>query len=63
MQRFRGGLVFKAPGLLYHSTVGLRVKKKKTSPAIQKASVEGDTISKRIGTKFTTDDFKKESFL
>ena len=29
MQRFRGGLVFKAHRLLYHSTLGLRVKKKK----------------------------------
>ena len=29
MQRFRGGLVFKAHGLLYHSTLGLRVIKKK----------------------------------
>jgi len=29
MQRFRGGLVCKAHGLLYHSTLGLRVLKKK----------------------------------
>ena len=29
VQRFRGGLVFKAHGLLYHSTLGLRVIKKK----------------------------------
>ena len=29
MQRFRGGLVFKAHGLLYHSTLGLRVINKK----------------------------------
>jgi len=29
VQRFRGGLVFKAHILLYHSTLGLRVKKKK----------------------------------
>jgi len=28
---FRGGLVFKAHRLLYHSTLGLRVMKKKTS--------------------------------
>ena len=27
MQRFRGGLVFKARRLLYHSTLGLRVIK------------------------------------
>jgi len=31
VQRFRGGLVFKAHRLVYHSTLGLRViKKKKT---------------------------------
>ena len=31
MKRFRGGLVFKAHRLLYHSTLGLSViKKKKT---------------------------------
>ena len=29
MQRFRGGLVFKAHRLFYHSTLGLRVIKKK----------------------------------
>ena len=29
VQRFRGGLVFKANGLLYLSTLGLRVIKKK----------------------------------
>ena len=29
VQRFRGGLVFKAYRLLYHSTLGLRVTKKK----------------------------------
>jgi len=34
VQRFRGGLVFKAHRLLYHSTLGLRVmKKKKTQPS------------------------------
>ena len=34
MNRFRGGLVFKAHRLLYHSTLGSRVikKKKKSSP-------------------------------
>ena len=30
MQRFRGGLVFKAKRLLYHSTLGLGVIKKKS---------------------------------
>ena len=29
VQRFRGGLVFKAHRLVYHSTIGLRVIKKK----------------------------------
>ena len=29
MQRFRGGLVFEAYRLLYHSTLGLRITKKK----------------------------------
>ena len=29
VERFRGGLVFKALGLLYHSTLGSRVIKKK----------------------------------
>ena len=29
LERFRGGLVVKARGLLYHSTVGSRVMKKK----------------------------------
>ena len=29
VQRFRGGLVFKAHRLVYHSTLGLRVIKKK----------------------------------
>jgi len=32
VKRFRGGLVFKAHRLLYHSTLGLRVIKKKKSP-------------------------------
>ena len=30
-ERFRGGLVFKAHTLLYHSTLGLRVIKKRRS--------------------------------
>ena len=34
VQRFQGGLVFKAHRLLYHSTLGLRViKKKKCVPS------------------------------
>ena len=36
MKRFRGGLVFKAHRLLHHSTLGLRViKKKKTCVTFQ----------------------------
>jgi len=36
VQRFRGGLVFKAHRLLYHSTLGLRViKKRRRSDAVQ----------------------------
>ena len=37
VQRFRGGLVFKAQRPLYHSTLGLRVIKKK-----QKTRLDGD---------------------
>ena len=33
VQRFRSGLIFKAHRLLYHSTLGLRVIKKKTCKA------------------------------
>jgi len=33
VQRLRGGLVFKAHRLVYHSTLGLRVIKKKNTPA------------------------------
>ena len=35
MQRFRGGLVLKAHRLLYHSTLGLRVIKKKKNFRVQ----------------------------
>ena len=34
VQLFRGGLVFKAHRLLYHSTLGLRVIKKKTKDGV-----------------------------
>ena len=34
MQRFRGGLVFKAHRLLYHTTLGLRVIKKKEKKGV-----------------------------
>ena len=33
MKKFQGGLVFKAHRLVYHSTLGWRVIKKKTAPA------------------------------
>jgi hypothetical protein len=33
VQRFRGGLVSKAHGLLYHSSLGLRIIKKKEKSA------------------------------
>ena len=38
MKRFRGGIVFKAHRLLYHSTLGLRVikKKKKIKPVLRR---------------------------
>ena len=39
MQRFRGGLVFKAHRLVYHSTLGLGViKKKKRAPSSSRRS-------------------------
>ena len=41
MKRFRGGLVFKAHRLLYHSTLGLRVIKKKTPAPRAVLRVEG----------------------
>ena len=43
VQRFQDGLVFKAHRLLYHSTLGLRVKKKKeeASLLVVDVNVEG----------------------
>ena len=38
VKRFRGGLVFKAHRLLYHSTLGLRVKKKVTCSRVSRKS-------------------------
>jgi len=38
VQRFRGGLAFKAHRLLYHSTLGLRVIKKKRRSAASRAA-------------------------
>ena len=34
VQRFRGGLVFQAHRLVYHSTLGLRVMKKKQKSGV-----------------------------
>ena len=45
VNRFRGGLVFKAPGLVHHSTLGLRVIEKKKKKKL---------ISKGIAQVFTT---------
>jgi len=46
VQRFRGGLVFKAHRLVYHSTLGLRVikKKKKTRETGRDLAFCGHTI-------------------
>ena len=42
VRRFRGGLVFKAHRLLYHSTLGSRViKKKKKAPCIANRAESG----------------------
>ena len=43
VERFRGGLVFKAHTLVYHSTLGLRVTKKSykgTSPIMKRLPLE-----------------------
>ena len=45
LQRFRGGLVFKADRLLYHSTLDLRLTKKKKMDA---DGSSGTTFSRRI---------------
>ena len=45
MQRFRGGLVFKAHRLLYHSTLGLIVKKKRTRRYTRRGGMEGAVAS------------------
>jgi len=44
VQRFRGGLVCKAHRLLYHSTLGLRVIKKKKRPAKGGASCRPNSV-------------------
>ena len=48
VQRFRGGLVLKARRLLYHSTLGLRViKKKKEKGALNVIFEQGKRRSKK----------------
>ena len=57
VQRFRGGLVFKAHRLLYHSTLGLRViqqKRKRRMDAHTKWHIQdaGGSIECRCGAAF-----------
>jgi len=49
-QRFRGGLVFKAHRLLYHSTLGLRVIKKKKMRRAVGAQLYRGTLLTRNST-------------
>jgi len=46
VNRFRGGLVFKARRLVYHSTLGLRVIKKKKIHGERAADVAALRLSK-----------------
>ena len=48
VQRFRGGLVFKAHRLLHHSTLGLRVIKKKKKVVIGPRQIRGPTSAWRL---------------
>ena len=49
MKRFRGGLVFKAHRLSHHSTLGLRVTKKKNAGLLQANSrLESEAIEKSV---------------
>ena len=59
VQRFRGGLVFKAHKMLYHSTLGLRVmtKKKKDPGGEEEEAVCEETptsVSKTLPSVSTT---------
>ena len=49
MKRFRGGLIFKAHRLLYHSTLGLRVMKKKKKAVTHDA--EGGARAERASAQ------------
>jgi len=60
VQRFRGGLVFKAHRFLYHSTLGLRVMKKKIkrvapadSPNLANARRRAATCHSTAGTPYS----------
>jgi len=53
VQRFRGRLVFKAHALLHHSTLGLRVIKKKKMPAEGQVGV--DAVDARQEREFLID--------
>ena len=52
MKRFRGGLVFKAQGLVYYSTLGWRAMKKKKK-ILRCIGVETDLARLRHATTFT----------
>ena len=47
VKRFRGGLVFKAHRLLYHSTLGLRLIKKKKKCGWAKALYRGASLIRK----------------
>jgi len=52
VKRFRGGLVFKAHRLLYHSTLGVRVIKKKTMPHTMPATRAPSLLQEIWGSGF-----------
>jgi len=51
VQRFRGGLVFKAHRRVYHSTLGLRVIKKKKKKNIDAALVIAGGVCTKAGRR------------
>jgi len=67
VQRFRGGLIFKAHRLVYHSTQGLRViKKKKGTPGPSRTcneSKEEEEEEERILRKGTSLIIKKRKWV
>jgi len=48
VKRFRGGLVFEAQRLVYHSTLGWRVIKKKKKKTAARVGVEGLVLGLRV---------------